>query len=294
MFVPEQVPKCVCFLSVKAQGQLGEYDHFIGTAFLVGFSDQSGDYDYLVTARHVIQEAKRLGDCQFFVRLNTKGGSAEVIAIPDEWVYPENEAVDAAVLSFDSTLSELNEQEIDHAAITVEMLMTDGLIRDLGIGLGDGLLVVGLFRYRWGHRRSIPIARTGNIAAMPDEPFIEESGEVYNAYLTELRSIGGLSGSPVFVFKLVQADANEIAERQKKGLRLPPLPKEKMYLLGLVRGHWDLEPQGAVQDIAVVDEDGEIEYLNTGIAQVTPIQEVLALINGERLVRLRAETKAKG
>jgi hypothetical protein len=128
---------------------------------------------------------------------------------------------------------------------------------------------------------------------MPDEPFVEDSGETYNAYLTELRSIGGLSGSPVFVFKLVPASENEIRERQARGLRLPPLPKQTMYLLGLVRSHWDLERQNAAEDIGVIDEDSEIDYLNTGIAQVTPIQEVLTLLNGEKLTKLREEAERK-
>jgi hypothetical protein len=54
---------------------------------------------------------------------------------------------------------------------------------------------------RAGSTRNIPIVRTGVIAAMPaiDEPFVRK-GEEYHAYLAEMRSIGGLSGSPVFVF----------------------------------------------------------------------------------------------
>jgi hypothetical protein len=119
MFVPEQIPKCVCFLAVKAQSEYGEYDHFIGTAFFVGMPFQSGHYLYLVTARHTVREAKAQGYSEFFVRLNTLSGKSEVIPIPDEWVYPENEAIDVAVLPFNATFDGSKNEDFDHATVGV-------------------------------------------------------------------------------------------------------------------------------------------------------------------------------
>lgn len=79
------------------------------------------------------------------------------------------------------------------------------------IGIGDEVLMVGLFTKRYGYRKNIPIVRGGIISAMPEEPIEDqETGNLYDAYLIEIRSIGGLSGSPVIVFK------DEIARLQKR------------------------------------------------------------------------------
>jgi hypothetical protein len=59
--------------------------------------------------------------------------------------------------------------------------------------------MVGLFTRFTGTTHLIPIVRTGNVAMMPrDRLPIAGFGEM-EAYLAEGRSIGGLSGSPVFV-----------------------------------------------------------------------------------------------
>jgi hypothetical protein len=117
--------------------------------------------------------------------------------------------------------------------IPMEMLADSQVLKSRGIGIGDELFAVGLFVQRAGSTRNIPIVRTGVIAAMPskDEPFFRHGGE-YHAYLAEMRSIGGLSGSPVFVFlnRIRTVDAG-IPEGHDYG----------MFLLGLIRGHWDLE-----------------------------------------------------
>ncbi len=84
---------------------------------------------------------------------------------------------------------------------------------------------------------------------MPDEPLLDDDGNLYEAYLAEVRSIGGLSGSPVFV----------LMERRKARLRMRPIEfseeidieyldqdfvgAPEAHLLGMVRGHWDLKRQ---------------------------------------------------
>jgi hypothetical protein len=55
-----------------------------------------------------------------------------------------------------------------------------------------------------GRKRNIPIVRTGNISMIPSEkvPGIQiRRGESVESevYLIEARSVGGLSGSPVFI-----------------------------------------------------------------------------------------------
>jgi hypothetical protein len=82
------------------------------------------------------------------------------------------------------------------------------------------------------------------------------------AYLIEARSIGGLSGSPVFVNLGV---VRETPDR-------PPftLGRVAVYLLGLVHGHWDVE-SGLIGEANV----------NMGIAIVTPIQKAAEMIEDD-------------
>ena len=79
------------------------------------------------------------------------------------------------------------------------MVATDKVINDNAIGVGDEVFLTGLFANHIGQQRNLPIIRVGNIALMPEEPVQHPSLGPIDAYLIEARSIGGLSGSPVFV-----------------------------------------------------------------------------------------------
>jgi len=63
----------------------------------------------------------------------------------------------------------------------------------------------------------------------------------------------------------------------------------QIYTLGIIRGHWDLEKQDAAVDtsLSAMLENAEMNRLNTGIAVVTPIQEVNKILQGEQLVKHR-------
>jgi len=180
--------------------------------------------------------------------------------------------------------------EFDLYHSPVENFATEDVIQKESIGIGDDVFAIGLFNQRWGHDRNIPIMRTGVIASMPEEPLplTNDDDEVIgkrNAYLVELRSIGGLSGSPVFVhLDFWRHDLNQPPPVFDGEYRL----NWHMYMFGVISGHWDLERQDSAQDFVVhATEDEEIDRLNTGIAIVTPIQEVLDIINGDEVMEYR-------
>lgn len=273
MRIPDEITNCVGFLCVKEPRNHGTADLYIGTAFFVGVHDEGFDAPYLVTAKHILQGAYDAGYNEIFLRLNTHGNGTGYILLPNidegEWVFSDNPAIDVAVL----------QSLPDHGfSFGLARIPTDSMLNESGLGIGDDLFMVGLFSERWGHRRNVPIMRTGIIAAMPSEPFVDESGELYNAYLVEMRSIGGLSGSPVFVFlnKFRCVDPN-----------IPEQSDWAYFLIGVIRGHWNLYKEDAVID-NLTDND-EIDRLNTGIAQVTPIQDVVQLLYGETLTKQRLE-----
>src|SRR5206468_3965471 len=116
----------------------------------------------------------------------------------------------------------------------------------------------GLFTQRHGTQKNIPIVRIANIAAMPEEPLQDEnSGKEYSAYLIEARSIGGLSGSPVF---MALKKSGITMGRPPRGFH--PLTHE-IVAVGLIRGHWDMVKRSSFDFL-----DDSDSKLNMGIAIV--------------------------
>lgn len=145
------------------------------------------------------------------------------------------------------------------------MCLNDQMYKEYNISLGDEVFIVGLFRHHVGSLKNIPIVRVGNLAALNEEKVVTPSGE-RDAYLIEARSIGGLSGSPVF-FNLGSVRAF--------GEDLKFLKKPIFILSGLIHGHYDVENLN--EDNA--NEDSLTpEKINTGIAIVTPIHKVIETI----------------
>jgi hypothetical protein len=142
-----------------------------------------------------------------------------------------------------------------------------------------------LFNSRGGTERNIPIVRAGVIAAMPGE--LIDDGHAhgpFHAYLVELLSMGGLSGSPVFVHVREGPWHVHEPERMPGGqVRFQTVWLQGAYLIGLIHGHWDELPPGAPPDLPQRD------WLNRGMALVTPIQGVVDIVHSESFKEQRRE-----
>jgi len=239
MTIPSHARKTVAFLAYEsADGKR----RFCGTAFFVSLPrDDRTVFGYLVTARHVIDGIRtRSGDATIWVRVNTSAGGFRHIGVPlNEWVVHSDSTVDVAVWSVPGL-----PDDVDAKWIPESMIADDALVRDCQIDVGDEVFVLGLFVNHSGHNRNLPIVRVGNIAAMPEEKVDSAIGPL-DAYLIEARSIGGLSGSPVFV------KFSPVRER--------PNWNRSMCLIGLIHGHWDLSAAAAAE---VVEDALENERIN--------------------------------
>jgi len=268
MRVSDDVRECVTFVGLPQSKKKGlKYISYKGTAFLVGIpSDEHPDrkFIYLVTAKHV---ATKLTGKEFYVRINSKnGGAVEVNGEGSKWWYhPEDPSVDVAVILWapDAELFQFK-------YIAEGTFLTDEIMGKDNIGTGDEVFITGLFTNLHGSRKNIPIIRMGNIAMMPDEKVSTKIGDI-DAYLIEARSIGGLSGSPVFVRKTVAVGQGPF------------------YLLGLMHGHWDLSRKQK-KDMADVEEMGPV---NMGIAIVIPAKKILEVLNQPDLVQMRKQAENK-
>jgi hypothetical protein len=262
---------------LKSVGFVSRYDpdqplKFGGTAFIVGVKmDANAHLVHLVTAKHV---AEAIEPAEAVIAMNAKDGEPRFLRTGEQqWFYhpTEKDSVDVAVIPLGSTNIDL----YDIAFIPEAIFATEERIAEYDIGLGDETIIVGLFTPFIGVTQVSPIVRTGNIAMMPrDRVPIKDFGPM-EVYLAEGRSIGGLSGSPVFVRNTVKTpmqSAQGVSHLYGLG---------DGHLLGLAHGHWDLPVEFSAAEKA--------EAVNMGVLIVVPAKKILEVLYHPELVAMRKE-----
>jgi hypothetical protein len=286
MFIPPEILECVAFTYCKINGKEAP----AGTVFFINLRDPDNPrkgWPYAVTARHVLNDIKRLSDDhKVYFRLNRKGGNAKLIKTNlEDWKYhPSDPTVDVAVLHWTPPFKEYDVrvfQSDGFAKDAVDFIHDHGVIApgnkiNVPIGIGDEVFIAGLFIERLGESRNIPIVRIGNIASMAGEPIKTPFADKVVVHLIECRSIGGLSGSPVFV---------HLGQIRKMGNKIVFSTGDSgvFYLFGLIHGHWD-EWKTILKTILK-------ENVNMGIAMVVPMEKILEVLNQPALVELRQREK---
>ena len=264
MRVPDAIRDCAAYIYADPNGDV---DRPEATAFFVSVPSETlerAGHIYLVTAKHV------LGRPKLSLRFNNRQGSAQLerLANASQWYSHQDEGVDIAALLLDEQYGWLDN-------VSYEPIPIGNFSRDTtydSVGIGDELLITGLFVSQPGQKRNIPIVRSGIIAAMPEEARRD-------VYLAELRSTGGLSGSPVFVVigpaRMVEMESNtpwEVAAG---------VGTISFSLLGLIRGHW-YRPTSTISQGNAAMYDSQDEGVNRGIAKVTPARFLEELLMDKR------------
>ena len=260
MKVPDQVRKTVAFVTYKNQ-QTGQLTP-VGSVFFIGPDPPQGMDNsqrvYAVTARHVVDGLKMLGVEDTHLRLNLhKGGLTKTTVPLKNWfVHPRDASLDVAIVEHGIPA------EADHLLVPYSMEITPERMQEHEVALGDEVFVSGLFHHHMGENRNIPVVRIGNLAALAEEKVNTSMGPM-DAYLIEARSIGGISGSPVFL----NLGINRIIGGEYKQVKgHDPV----FFLFGLIHGHFESK---------LPDENGLVkESLNAGIAIVVPMASVHGVI----------------
>jgi hypothetical protein len=138
------------------------------------------------------------------------------------------------------------------------------------VGPGDDLYFPGLFKHHKGTLANIPILRMGNIAAMPGELIDTACYGQQRAYLAEAHSIGGLSGSPVFIDLGLHRGGAGIVIRGDKS-------PGRVHFLGLIHGHFN--SHGGADSVNDADMIGRLESTNSGIVIVIPGREIESVLD---------------
>lgn len=261
MRVRDELVNCVAFI-----GFVNDRQEFVpyGTGFCVLLSVKTLGVPFIATALHVIEAIP--GDA-VWVRVIKNGGGFHLFSLPkgNFFTHPDHDP---------------KSRFIDLAATTIGTVVpgdpitwiresdfaTDEAIAAEDIGIGDEVVIAGMLFNHIGETENIPIARVGNIAAMRREPVPTDFGYV-DAYLVEVRSISGLSGSPVFVHMGARPRTGRIGDLHS--------PKQMHYLLGVVHGYYAVTYSGELVGVTSTAPAGE---MNTGIAIVLPASSLLEIM----------------
>lgn len=300
MRVPDQVLKTAVFLGKDtAKGK-----QYGGTGYIVAVENCPGytftvthgnkmvttryPFMFLATAAHV---AEKLEDVDFYIRANKTDGTVveEKHEPPHQWWYhpTERNSVDAAVM----LLSLKEVQQLDIEPIPVTMFVGDETMASYNLGIGDEVFVAGLFKNAKGSSKNIPIIRIGNVAMIPGEkisfPTEERPDQMLHANLLESRSIGGLSGSPVFIRETVRTYAGlrarqgfniEMAHGNPEELGLEAVEVAgvgRFHFFGSIIGHWH---------VPIGFSDFSQEAVNMGIAPMVPASKILEILGQSQLL----------
>jgi hypothetical protein len=137
---------------------------------------------------------------------------------------------------------------------------------DLGVEVdhGDTCLMVGCFAPHPGKQRNIPVLRFGNLSMMPIEPiYIKERSFHQLAFLVEMRSRGGYSGSPV----LLLPSPSDPDQRQLRKT------------LGVCCGHLlEKNPKSGLTE-------------DSGMAMVIPAWKILEVLQMPELMEVRRQAE---
>ena len=270
MQIPEVIRECVAFACFRTTGGM----KLAGTVFFVRVnSDEIGAaFIYVVTARHVIAGIqKESSDGKVLLRVNMKAGASQLVETDiSQWKFHPDDVADVAVLQL-----ALPQETVAYRTIPVEMAATEEVIKQEEIGVGDDVFLTGLFVNHVGRERNLPIVRVGNIALMPEERVQTKAVGPIDAYLVESRSIGGLSGSPVFVYL---GSARRVGNTMNLGAN------NRYFWLGLMHGHFDLDRK---DDEDLTQDAFAQERVNMGIAIVVPAYKILEVINQPEIVSMR-------
>jgi len=204
--------RCVFFL----YGQHPETGKLIGpkgTGVLIGFHDVT-IHTYAVTCAHIAPQGASV------VRLNTIDGKSRLIELePDDWITPKNGA-DVAAVDITDKMAAGDDVNYIPPAWFVEKRFIERV--DLGIG-SDGFML-GLFAKHPGTEYNRIAAKFGNISLMADDndPIGWEGRPPRPAHLFDIRSRGGFSGSPVFVYRTPEGDLRSVEDGVRRRTTVAP------------------------------------------------------------------------
>jgi hypothetical protein len=244
-----------------------------GSGFLLSVPCKTvpGQFIYAVTNRHVIEGGS------LTVRLNTADGDIDAFEFKKtDWICSETD--DLAICVLPRLV-----QKFAVRSLRSDWLLTEKDAKIYDIGIGDEIILLGRFINREGIQQNAPTARFGFIANMMKDPVEYKIGSKEHkqeSVLCEVKSIGGYSGSAVF-----------LTPDPTVGRHGKPVPDVMTWVLGVDCCH--IQSWESAYD----DKGHELKHVriaaNTGMMAVVPAWKLIDLLGSEKAVRQRDKDEEK-
>lgn len=305
MQINDSIRKCTAFVGFPTERGFRPE----GTGFFASFDEGGYTFYYFITAGHIAWPNRRRSADKFpngplSIRVNSKSLEPAIVTTSkDDWIFPEDKTVDICAIPTawtgeDQIIGPSNIDEV-YAVALQPMTATEAKLKTLGVTVGEEIFIVSAFIGRVGERRNIPIVRIGNISAMPEEPVAVASPKK-GAYLIETRSLGGTSGSPIFLNinrgketeRAASLRFTEIIGPRKTAKTMTILP---YFLLGMILG----SHSGQYVNDFISEKDTDIDFIrdadfNAGISVALPALDILDFVeNGAAMQTHRASRLEK-
>jgi hypothetical protein len=272
--------RSVVYVGLNAQGSFLP----VGTGFCTCVRYRDHSFFNFVTADHVVDLVS--GDT-IYIRMNAKNGEAgPPIAIPKAAKFPGiDRRLDLAIFPvpslhdfYDADYVLLDRNE--YIRILEEIWRPER---------GDEVATIGLYTSHHGHTKNIPVVRVGHIAMLPDEPVMSTRGYV-QAYLVEVHSILGLSGSPVCItmpsmrvkdggIQLLDTEQGAICIGMMLGYHLSASSEDEIVVPTMQQSAPDAGTDESESDNLSLDER------RTGFGVVLPIERLFDVMESEAMKR---------
>jgi hypothetical protein len=193
------------------------------------------------------------------------------VEIPQgDWVdHPYGD--DVAVARIDTLLdADSDVKGLDWSALAGSDAAMRDRMDELNVGVGDEIIMLGRFVSHAGIQRNQALARFGNIAMMPGEPVRDGRGVLSEAFLVEMRSTSGFSGSPVFVY---MGPATYRGNR-----KMMPFYSETIGLIGIDTGHTAVASGVIDRRTGTLVDPSWIVEQNSGFAIVAPVWKISEIL----------------
>lgn len=264
-----------------------------GTGFFLFMESTTGKKSfYAITNRHVIE--KGLAPV---IRVNTFDGGFDTIplTIYDWFNHPDGADVAVASIEFDNGL-------LEFSAVPYSILITKKLIDSSLIMLGEDVFMLGRFTHYAGKLTNIPTARSGIISAFPDssEPMPVRDMKPQEAFLIEMRSLSGFSGSPTFhilpIFDF--AEALKITMSGIYNIEVPVhqrnyATENYLWLLGIDSGNFPMY-ENVIEKIDGKEEKTNFKAMNhSGFSIVIPAWKIAETLNRPEFIMDRKNGRKK-
>jgi hypothetical protein len=236
-----------------------------GTGFIVAYvSDKVPNAYFLfaVSNKHVVADYGAS-----VIRLNRIDGGVDILELfPEDWYFTNQQDLAIHPIRVD-----LSTQRVK--AVPFKELITPDTIKTYDIGPGDEVFMIGRFVKHDGRLINTPSVRFGNLSMMVD--YIEHpSLGMQESFAVEMRSMGGYSGSPVYVYPS--------AWNMNRGSM--SVGGQSLFLLGVDWGHIvdhaEVREKIIATEVAASPAERKVSYIaaNTGMNGVVPAWRLAEMI----------------